>query len=417
MSRIKCTQEIFTEEINKAIMAKILVLTSIYPGPGVPDFFTPVVHYFTREWIKMGQDVVVIHNSTYFPVPYYWAPKFVRRLVEKKFKCSLPLERLSNDISFDLDGVHVYRFPMFKLMPGTMFYHSEYQKQTDKIKRTLDAIGFKPDYIVSHWVNPQIMLSASLKEYYKCKTVLTLHDNGALIQKMPNPTMLVNNIDLWGYRSEKVGKDFEKLFGLQKRNFRCFSGIPSCFIKSSPKRNWDTIHNFIYVGALIERKHPDTLIKALSDYFSTQDYTLNIVGEGNYRPVLEELINDRSLNKHVHLLGRLKREDIIKYYDASDVFAMISSSEVFGLVYLEAMARGCIVIASKGGGMEGIVKDGINGFLCNPGDEVDFKRIIELIQNLPPESKSNISNKAMETAEQYTDQAAAKKYLDNILSI
>ena len=42
---------------------------------------------------------------------------------------------------------------------------------------------------------------------------------------------------------------------------------------------------------------------------------------------------------------------------------MISQGEAFGLVYLEAMARGCITIASRGEGFDGIIKDGINGFL------------------------------------------------------
>ena len=35
----------------------ILVLSHVYPGAGVPDTFTPVVHYFVKEWIKMGYNV------------------------------------------------------------------------------------------------------------------------------------------------------------------------------------------------------------------------------------------------------------------------------------------------------------------------------------------------------------------------
>ena len=36
--------------------------------------------------------------------------------------------------------------------------------------------------------------------------------------------------------------------------------------------------------------------------------------------------------------------------------------EAYGLVYLEAMARGCITIASRDEGFDGVIKDGINGF-------------------------------------------------------
>ena len=40
----------------------------------------------------------------------------------------------------------------------------------------------------------------------------------------------------------------------------------------------------------------------------------------------------------------------------ADCFVMVSSREAFGLVYVEAMAKGCIVIATKGQGMDGIIK-------------------------------------------------------------
>ena len=57
---------------------------------------------------------------------------------------------------------------------------------------------------------------------------------------------------------------------------------------------------------------------------------------------------------------------------------MISSNEVFKLVYLEAMAQGCIVIASKGGGFDGINVDGQNGFLCEPGDSEQLESIYRI---------------------------------------
>lgn len=35
-------------------MKRILVLTPVYPAQDIPKTDTPVVHYFTREWVKMG---------------------------------------------------------------------------------------------------------------------------------------------------------------------------------------------------------------------------------------------------------------------------------------------------------------------------------------------------------------------------
>ncbi len=46
---------------------KILVLTPIYPAEDLPKEFTPVLHYFTRQWVLEGYNVVVIHYPYNFP--------------------------------------------------------------------------------------------------------------------------------------------------------------------------------------------------------------------------------------------------------------------------------------------------------------------------------------------------------------
>ena len=57
-------------------MKKLLVLTSIYPGPDIPNSFTPVVHYFAKEWVASGVEVKVIHNVAYYPRVFYWISFF-----------------------------------------------------------------------------------------------------------------------------------------------------------------------------------------------------------------------------------------------------------------------------------------------------------------------------------------------------
>ena len=98
----------------------------------------------------------------------------------------------------------------------------------------------------------------------------------------------------------------------------------------------------------------------------------------------------------------------------SDVFIMISKDEVFGLVYLEAMARGCITIASKNEGMEGIIIDGYNGFLCEAGNHDELCKIIRIINDLPKEKINEISQNAINTARKYTDEAVAAQYINNV---
>lgn len=58
---------------------------------------------------------------------------------------------------------------------------------------------------------------------------------------------------------------------------------------------------------------------------------------------------------------------------------MISTNEIFGLVYLEAMAASCLTIASKNGGVDGIIKCEKNGFLCEEGNDKELHSILNRI--------------------------------------
>ena len=116
----------------------------------------------------------------------------------------------------------------------------------------------------------------------------------------------------------------------------------------------------------------------------------------------------------VSFLGKIEREKIINWYDKSDCFVMISDHEVFGLVYLEAMSRGCITIAGNNGGMEGSIKSGENGFLCTPGNAEELASIINMINKMSAAEKKKISDNAKQTARDFSDWNAAELYLKNI---
>ena len=42
---------------------------------------TPVCHFFTREWVKMGYNVKVVHFESLFPRYYYWIGKLFKKLI------------------------------------------------------------------------------------------------------------------------------------------------------------------------------------------------------------------------------------------------------------------------------------------------------------------------------------------------
>ena len=96
---------------------------------------------------------------------------------------------------------------------------------------------------------------------------------------------------------------------------------------------------------------------------------------------------------------------------------MVSTNETFGLSYLEAMARGCIVIAGDDGGMRGIIEDGVNGFLCPPGNIEALKALLEKIEGLTKEDADLIRANAVATASRFTQEEQAEAYLRTALEL
>ena len=100
------------------------------------------------------------------------------------------------------------------------------------------------------------------------------------------------------------------------------------------------------------------------------DITLTIVGSGSEEANLRELCNTLDISECVHFTGRLSNKDTLAEMAAAEIFIMPSYPEGLGIVYLEAMASGCVVIGTQGEGISGVVSHGESGFLV-PRDDID----------------------------------------------
>jgi phosphatidylinositol alpha-1,6-mannosyltransferase len=92
------------------------------------------------------------------------------------------------------------------------------------------------------------------------------------------------------------------------------------------------------------------------------------VGGGDDLPRLQRLANELGVSDRVHLLQGLSRAQVAGCYARADVFALPSTGEGFGLVFLEAMAFGKPVVAAAAAGALDIVRDEVNGLLVAPDD-------------------------------------------------
>jgi phosphatidylinositol alpha-1,6-mannosyltransferase len=127
-------------------------------------------------------------------------------------------------------------------------------------------------------------------------------------------------------------------------------------------------------------KGADTLIEALPRVLkAAPDAALVLVGDGNDQPRLEKLARDLQVSNHAYFLRGLAPEQLSACYANCDVFALPSSGEGFGMVFLEAMAYGKPVIGGAHGGIPDIVEEGTTGLLVPHGDADRLAGAIEFI--------------------------------------
>jgi len=399
---------------------KILIVTNIYSDPELRLLNnTDVCHYFVREWLKMGYDVKVIYNYTIYAKVLHFIARFFEVFIANWAVSIVNTNRQVKDKLYTIDGVKVVKLPIYKALPRTKFSQKAISNQAIKIIKSNKKDNFKPDIIIGHFHNPSLPLVNLLKNEYLSKTCIVLHGDtkNIKINHKNNYGKLIDNVDVWGYRSRTIGEEFESIYGVRPQSFICYSGVPGDFLTVPKERSFSNqINKFIYVGTLIKRKNPISLIYALDNAYPNKNFSLTYIGKGNENKKMRKLIKKLNLISNIQFLGHISREVVSKEIEASESFIMISERETFGLVYLEAMAKGCITIGSRKEGIDGVIRDGENGFLCEAGNYIELESIIRRINSLSNSEKNQISAKAISTAANLTDYKAAKKYLETVLS-
>jgi L-malate glycosyltransferase len=143
----------------------------------------------------------------------------------------------------------------------------------------------------------------------------------------------------------------------------------------------------LFIGGLTRRKRVTDLLDAFARIRGDiQNPRLIIIGKGEERDRLGKMAEERHLTDSVTFIDRVPV--VMPYYAAADMFVLPSEEEGLGVVTMEAMAYGCPVLATRTSGSLNLIREDVDGFLCEVGDPEGLARKIKFLYDNPAMTKT-----------------------------
>ena len=166
------------------------------------------------------------------------------------------------------------------------------------------------------------------------------------------------------------------------------------------------------VSRLVAIKGMDLVVPAFASIHAQHPATqLLVTGDGPLLPDMQRQAARHGLDGCVHFLGLQPQASLSSVYDRIDILLMPSRSEGFGLTALEAMARGCVVVAACVGGLPEVVSNGLTGLLHAQDDVAGIVacvcRLIESPQQMHDMSQAALTRATVFSAPAYSTLVAS----------
>lgn len=350
---------------------KILFITDLYPIKDSEPTTPRTLYDFVKGWQALGHNVDVIKpnfilNSFLRKKPYYRQGKYKEVLNLNfwfPFLGKIPPQKENYDI-------------VIAHMPSGILY--------------ADKLGL-PFIAGVHNSDITVLTSPIYKFHFKKRLETALHNAKAI-----------------ACRSYVIQKKLLEMYPeFKPKTFIAPSGIESkTIVERTPLQNRDKI-KVLTCANLKKRKNIDKVIEALK---GLESFELTVIGDGDNRQKLE------GIDSSVIFTGRISNADVLAKMRESDIFILPSVGETFGMVYLEAMASGCITIGTKGDGIDGFIRNKQNGFLTLPVAS-EIRKLLLNIKNMDEKSVKTLSRNSFNTITRLTRTSVCEHYLQQIFKI
>ncbi|MBK8944263.1 MAG: glycosyltransferase [Ignavibacteriae bacterium] len=277
-------------------------------------------------------------------------------------------------------------------LPRSYFHNIEGWFAYFQLKKQLPQLVKKDSILHANWIFPAGTLASIISKKFKIPFLISLM--GSDINRLVEGTVFWKSAKKLLLNANKVTAVTNELFeACTKKNINIKpdnkiqidniyeSEIFKIFDKNEI-RNEISINRsekiIFFAGGLVPVKNVDVLICAFENICKKLTHIkLIIAGSGSEEGLLKRLVQTKNLNDKIKFVGNLNTGNLVKYYNAADVFCLPSKNEGLPNVIVESFFCGTPVVASRVGGIPTIVQNELNGFLAEPNSVDDLTLKLE----------------------------------------
>ncbi len=330
---------------------RLLSIATLYPNEHTPRFGTFVARSLEALAARPDWDVTVISPIGLPPIPFgHYRPlaDAARDGIENGVAVHRPVFTLVPRLSGRFNPTSIAR----AILPLAKELHAE--QPFDMV----DAQFFYPDGPAAAWIANVLDLPFAVKargadvSYWGAKSygASKIADTAKrAAQPIAVSEALADDLAALGVERNRIAVHYtgldRELFKPAKRKDAREAlahkfGIPS------------DLTLLATVGALIERKGQEIVLRALADLPNCR---LALVGKGEDQAKLEALASELGVNERVHFLGSLDHHDLPTVLSAASAMVLPSASEGLANAWVEALACGCPLVITDAGGAKELV--------------------------------------------------------------
>ncbi len=275
------------------------------------------------------------------------------------------------------DGIHIHRVDM---PCGNLPIRDQWSiKELRKVgKNCINKYG-RPDLVHAHFTDEGFY---SVKVFKQLGIPVVITEHSSDINSDYIFTKRICRIAKYAYENTDmllaVGT---KLASRIRNNFGVVARVVPNVVdtlgrKGERKRTYS--YEFLCVANLIKLKRINLLLECFAEISQKyEDARLTIVGDGKEKKSLIAEASKLGISDKVSFTGMLTHEEVLKCYAKADCFVLPSSSETFGVAYVEAISMQVPVIATRCGGPEDFV-NAENGMLIDVDNSKALYEAMEL---------------------------------------